>query len=86
MNGAQLICIGLIKVYQRCVAPVLVTVFGPMGFGCRFEPTCSVYAMQAVREHGAIKGTLFAVRRLCRCHPWGPSGHDPVPMRRHSVF
>ena len=46
---------------------------------CRFTPTCSQYALEALRRHGAIRGTWLTVRRLLRCHPWGGSGYDPVP-------
>jgi putative membrane protein insertion efficiency factor len=46
---------------------------------CRFEPSCSRYAMEALARHGALKGSLLAIRRLGRCHPWGGSGYDPVP-------
>ena len=46
---------------------------------CRYEPTCSAYADQAVRKHGAARGSWLALRRLLRCHPWGGSGFDPVP-------
>ena len=50
-----------------------------VGNGCRFQPTCSVYALDALDRHGAAKGTYLTVRRLCRCHPWGGHGYDPVP-------
>ena len=46
---------------------------------CRYQPTCSHYAMDALRKHGSIKGSWLAVRRICRCAPWGGSGYDPVP-------
>lgn len=46
---------------------------------CRFTPTCSEYALQALRRHGPLKGTWLTIRRLSRCHPWGGSGYDPVP-------
>ncbi len=49
---------------------------------CRFLPTCSTYALDALREHGALRGTLLAVRRVGRCHPWNPGGLDPVPPRK----
>jgi putative membrane protein insertion efficiency factor len=49
---------------------------------CRFVPTCSSYALEALECHGAWRGTGLAVRRLCRCHPWGASGPDPVPERK----
>jgi uncharacterized protein len=79
MNPGQALLIGVARVYRALISPVLTTVFGPMGFGCRFRPTCSEYATEAVRQHGACKGSLLALRRLCRCHPWGGSGYDPVP-------
>ena len=52
-----------------------------LGPACRFAPSCSVYAEEAVRRHGAIKGSWMAVRRIGRCHPWNPGGYDPVPER-----
>ena len=58
--------------YQRCISP-----FTPPS--CRFTPTCSEYAKQALRKHGPIKGLWLAFRRILRCHPWGGSGYDPVP-------
>jgi hypothetical protein len=51
---------------------------------CRFFPTCSAYALEAVEVHGALRGTGLAARRLCRCHPWGAHGIDLVPEPRHS--
>ncbi len=63
---------GMIRAYQLLVAPIL----GP---SCRFYPSCSHYAAEAVARHGPARGLLFAVRRLLRCHPWGGSGYDPVP-------
>ena len=53
-----------------------------VGHSCRFQPTCSVYALQALERHGGIRGGWLAVRRLARCNPWGGSGFDPVPERR----
>lgn len=63
---------GCIRVYQVGISPLL----GPR---CRFHPSCSEYACEAITEHGAITGVGLAVRRLLRCHPWGGSGFDPVP-------
>ena len=53
-----------------------------VGHGCRFQPTCSVYALEALAKRGAFVGTALMIRRLLRCHPWGGSGYDPVPERR----
>lgn len=61
-----------IRLYQRFVSP-----YTPPA--CRFTPTCSQYAVEALRKHGPLKGLYLAVRRLLRCHPWGGSGYDPVP-------
>ncbi|MFW5432380.1 MAG: membrane protein insertion efficiency factor YidD [Methylophilaceae bacterium] len=64
--------ISLIKLYQWCLSPF----FGPT---CRFDPSCSTYAIQAINKYGALKGTYLGVLRLGRCHPWCEGGHDPVP-------
>ena len=54
--------------------------FSPwVGHGCRFQPTCSAYALEALRRHGAIRGSWLATRRILRCHPWGGDGYDPLP-------
>ncbi|HLZ66011.1 MAG TPA: membrane protein insertion efficiency factor YidD [Aliidongia sp.] len=63
---------GLIWLYRMFISPLL----GPK---CRFEPSCSAYAMEAIARHGAWTGSLLSLRRLGRCHPWGGSGYDPVP-------
>src|SRR5262249_43970255 len=68
-----------LRLYRFAISPVLTAALGPMGLGCRFTPTCSQYAMEAIREHGVVPGTKLAAVRLCRCHPWGGWGHDPVP-------
>jgi uncharacterized protein len=64
--------IGLLRAYQYAVSPLL-------GRSCRFFPTCSDYAIEAIGRYGAIKGSYLAVRRVLRCHPWHPGGYDPVP-------
>lgn len=71
------ICL-LLRFYQRVLSPVIHFIGGP-GFGCRYDPTCSEYFLQAVQKHGALKGSWLGIRRLARCHPWGGHGHDPVP-------
>jgi uncharacterized protein len=62
----------LVSVYRRVLSPLL----GPT---CRFEPSCSVYSLEALRVHGALRGTWLTVRRIGRCHPFNPGGYDPVP-------
>ena len=64
----------LVRGYQVAISPM----FGP---SCRFYPTCSNYAMEAIREHGALKGAMLAAVRLAKCHPWHPGGFDPVPHK-----
>jgi len=64
--------IALIKLYQWIISPIL----GPK---CRFTPSCSQYAVEALRKHGVLKGLWLTIRRLSRCHPWGGHGYDPVP-------
>jgi putative membrane protein insertion efficiency factor len=69
---AVLLC--LLGLYKTFLSPLLPT-------ACRFAPTCSDYARDAVASHGALKGSLLAIRRVLRCHPWGKAGLDPVPCR-----
>jgi hypothetical protein len=80
MNFLQRVLIAFIRVYQMTFARVLVAVFGPSSI-CRFTPSCSHYAVEAIRVHGAVGGSWLAARRLLRCNPWGPYGDDPVPQR-----
>ena len=61
--------------YRAAISPL----FPPC---CRFTPTCSAYALEALRRHGALRGSWLAIKRILRCHPWGGSGYDPVPPRR----
>ncbi|MCX6895852.1 MAG: membrane protein insertion efficiency factor YidD [Verrucomicrobia bacterium] len=72
------ILLALVKVYRVTVSPAQTFVFGPSA-GCRFTPTCSAYAVEALQTRGAAAGSWLTVKRLCRCHPWGGCGHDPVP-------
>jgi putative membrane protein insertion efficiency factor len=69
--GVQL-GVGLVRTYQWTVRPLI-------GANCRFCPSCSDYAIEALRAHGALRGSGLAVRRILRCHPWHPGGYDPVP-------
>ncbi|MBI5386374.1 MAG: membrane protein insertion efficiency factor YidD [Verrucomicrobia bacterium] len=80
MNLAQQILTLSFRAYKLTVSPVLHALVGPLA-GCRFTPTCSEYAAEAVRRHGAGRGGWLAARRVGRCHPWGGCGHDPVPER-----
>lgn len=63
---------GLVWLYRQLISPFL-------GNNCRFDPSCSAYAEEALRKHGAFRGSWLAARRIGRCHPWGGSGYDPVP-------
>jgi len=62
----------LLAVYRYTLSPML-------GRNCRFFPSCSEYAQEALERHGALRGSWLAVRRVARCHPWHPGGYDPVP-------
>lgn len=62
----------LVQIYRYTISPLF-------GANCRYSPTCSVYAIEALHKHGAFHGTALAARRIARCHPWGGSGYDPVP-------
>ncbi|MCG8609103.1 MAG: membrane protein insertion efficiency factor YidD [Pseudomonadales bacterium] len=64
--------LAIIKFYQYCISPL-------MGSHCRYYPTCSAYAFQAIQQHGAIRGSFLAIKRLSRCHPFSDGGLDPVP-------
>lgn len=66
------ILIWIVKAYQLVLSPFF-------GQQCRFYPTCSQYALEAIQKHGAVLGAYYTVRRLVRCHPWCAGGHDPIP-------
>ena len=68
----KIIALALLRLYKLILSPLLPT-------ACRYEPTCSEYAREAVDRHGAIRGTVLAARRLARCHPFREGGYDPVP-------
>ena len=63
----------VVKFYQLCISPIFPA-------SCRYNPTCSQYALEALRRHGLFKGSWLAFRRIMRCHPWGGHGDDPVPL------
>jgi uncharacterized protein len=62
----------LIRLYQMTISPIL-------GLCCRFYPTCSAYMIEALKTHGPLKGGWLGLKRICKCHPWHPGGHDPIP-------
>ena len=75
LHAMKRLLVGLIKAYRYFLSPLL----GP---SCRFYPTCSAYAVEAVETHGAIKGAWLALKRILKCHPWHSGGVDPVPPRK----
>jgi len=75
MNPVSWLLTALITLYQRLISPALAP-------RCRYYPTCSAYAREAIRRHGALKGGGLALWRLLRCNPWGDYGYDPVPETR----
>ena len=81
MGGKRMfsrLLIAPIRFYQRAISPLLPP-------ACRFTPTCSEYAVQAIEAQGPARGSWLAVRRLARCHPWGGSGYDPVPTNERNA-
>ena len=66
------VLLALVRFYRYAISPML-------GRNCRFYPSCSAYAVEAVERHGALRGSWLAARRVCRCHPFHPGGYDPVP-------
>jgi uncharacterized protein len=70
--------IGLLKAYRAVISPLY-------GQVCRYHPSCSAYALEAVTVHGSLRGSWLAVRRLARCHPWAAGGYDPVPTAAQAV-
>lgn len=75
MTPPARLLVGSIILYRRFVSPWLPPT-------CRYEPSCSAYALEAIRLHGAVRGSVMALKRIARCHPWAPGGIDKVPVRR----
>jgi uncharacterized protein len=71
--------LALIRAYQMTLSKLILATMGPV---CRFEPSCSRYAAACILDHGALRGSLLSVKRLCRCHPFHPGGFDPPPPPR----
>jgi hypothetical protein len=75
MRALRYIAVIPVVFYKYVISPFLAP-------SCRFEPSCSAYAKDAILTHGVIKGSFLAFKRVCKCQPWGKSGHDPVPMAK----
>jgi hypothetical protein len=76
----------LIHLYRWLISPLLHALSGSSGCGCRFHPSCSAYALEAIKNHGALQGSWLTLRRLSKCHPWsGHGGFDPVPSSLEPV-
>lgn len=74
---ARGLMVGAVRFYQMCISPLFPA-------ACRYTPTCSQYAIEAIEAHGVIKGSWLTIKRICRCHPWGGFGYDPVPPKNNS--
>jgi uncharacterized protein len=78
MNVPSKLALAMLRLYRAVLSPMLTGIYGP---ACRFEPSCSEYAQQAIEAYGVMRGSAMAARRLARCHPLGGHGHDPAPAR-----
>jgi putative membrane protein insertion efficiency factor len=74
MSAAASVAVGAVRLYQWTLRPLI-------GANCRFHPSCSEYAVDALHMHGAVRGAALAARRVLRCNPWNEGGYDPVPAR-----
>nr|WP_286982163.1 membrane protein insertion efficiency factor YidD [Corynebacterium sp. UBA5992] len=77
-SGLAKVLVAAVRFYQKYLSAL------KMGSTCRFEPTCSAYALEAISIHGAFKGTVMAIARLCKCGPWHPGGFDFVPAKNNN--
>jgi putative membrane protein insertion efficiency factor len=84
VNPVQIILIFVVRLYRWTLSPAKTFLCGPLA-QCRFTPSCSEYALGALKTHGALNGSWLAAKRVCRCHPWGDCGHDPVPPAESRV-
>ena len=73
------VCVGILKVYRAVISPLY-------GDVCRYYPSCSHYTMQAIQQHGVVRGTWLGTKRIARCHPWAAGGVDDVPERTHDRY
>jgi len=68
----------ILKFYKKFISPILTTLFGN---ACRFTPSCSRYTIEALEKYGVIRGLTLGIKRFSKCHPWGGSGFDPLPLK-----
>ena len=85
MNLGQRLLIFVVGVYRWLLSPLKFYFFGPQA-RCRFTPSCSAYALEAISRHGSLRGGWLSLQRLGRCHPWGGCGCDPVPPKTQPAF